>query len=314
MKKSLLLMLLLFALAALPVCAEDAAEVTVSVPALPQELQNRTVLVSLGSSPADTDAVLVALSGLNGYTETVTLTPADYYCTAAFQYDALGDYPLCETNQTVFLHAEAGGRYELTYALSGAGWYETATGQQRYYTPLPTETPPSGYQAGPAQIGVYLTVPSGFSQPVVAYLQNLYTGDIYELNLYDANDMAAAMPQAVSGKYAYLSARVAGDTAGRYQIESEQAVLLAGDGVDFHLTVTDTEQPNRTMQTPSRGQVSQEQPKPSESVPESDSQSVKEPTRVKKPLPAAAEILPLLAAGGGLFSVRRKRRRQRPQG
>ena len=53
MKKSLLLMLLLFALAALPVCAEDAAEVTVSVPALPQELQNRTVLVSLGSSPAD---------------------------------------------------------------------------------------------------------------------------------------------------------------------------------------------------------------------------------------------------------------------
>ena len=114
MKKSLLLMLLLFALAALPVCAEDAAEVTVSVPALPQELQNRTVLVSLGSSPADTDAVLVALSGLNGYTETVTLTPTDYYCTAAFQYDALGDYPLCETNQTVFLHAEAGGRYERT--------------------------------------------------------------------------------------------------------------------------------------------------------------------------------------------------------
>lgn len=142
-----------------------------------------------------------------------------------------------------------------TYALSGAGWYETATGQQRYYTPLPTETPPSGYQAGTAQIGVYLTVPSGFSQPVVAYLQNMYTGDIYELNLYDANGMAAAMPQAVSGKYAYLSARVAGDTAGRYQIESEQAVLLAGDGVDFHLTVTDTEQPNRTMQTPSRGQV-----------------------------------------------------------
>ena len=179
MKKSLLLMLLLFALSALPVCAEEAAEVTVSVPALPQELQNRTVLVSLGSSPVDTDAVLVALSGLNGYTETVTLTPANYYCTAAFQYDALGDYPLCETNQTVFLHAEAGGRYELTYALSGAGWYETATGQQRYYTPLPTETPPSGYQAGTAQIGVYLTVPSGFSQPVVAYLQNLYTGDIY---------------------------------------------------------------------------------------------------------------------------------------
>lgn len=187
-------------------------------------------------------------------------------------------------------------------------------GQQRYYTPLPTETPPSGYQAGTAQIGVYLTVPRGFSQPVVAYLQNLYTGDIYELNLYDANGMAAAMPQAISGKYAYLSARVAGDTAGRYRIESEQAVLLAGDGVDFHLTVTDTEQPNRTMQTPSRGQVSQEQPKPSESVPESDSQSVKEPTKVKKPLPAAAEILPLLAAGGGLFLVRRKRRRQRPQG
>ena len=111
MNKYIVVLPVLLVRLAMPAFAEDAAEVKVSVVELPQELQDRTVLVSLGSGPSDTNAKLVVLNGLNNYSETVSLAPAEYYCTAAVQYDALNDYPLQEADKTTFLQAEAGGQY-----------------------------------------------------------------------------------------------------------------------------------------------------------------------------------------------------------
>ena len=68
----------------------------VAVKDLPQKLQNRTVIVTLGNGPSDTESTAIVLDGLNNYTKTVTVAPSEYYCAAAVQYDALEDYPLQE--------------------------------------------------------------------------------------------------------------------------------------------------------------------------------------------------------------------------
>ena len=106
--KKLLVILLGFILCTTTkVYAEDAATVTVTVKDLPQKLQNRTVIVTLGNGPSDTESTIVILGGLNNYTETVTIAPSEYYCAAAVQYDALEDYPLQEINQTTFCKQKA---------------------------------------------------------------------------------------------------------------------------------------------------------------------------------------------------------------
>lgn len=158
---------LLTILSAAGAYADDDAQVTVSVQNLPQELQERSVLVTLGTGPSDTDAVLVTLDGLNNYTQTVTLAPAEYYCTAALQYDTLGEYPLTEINKTTFFQAESGVNIELIYELSGKSWYEETTGQERYYTSLPQEQTPADYEPQTVQLGAYCTAPVGFSQHVI---------------------------------------------------------------------------------------------------------------------------------------------------
>lgn len=98
MRKFLALLFALLLCTATKVYAEDAATVTVAVKDLPQKLQNRTVIVTLGNGPSDTESTVIVLDGLNNYTETVTAVPSEYYCAAAVQYDALGDYPLQEIN------------------------------------------------------------------------------------------------------------------------------------------------------------------------------------------------------------------------
>lgn len=326
MKKLLVILLGFILCTATKVYAEDAATVTVTAKDLPQKLQNRTVIVTLGNSPSDTESTVVVLDGLNNYTETVTVAPSEYYCAAAVQYDALGDYPLQEINQTTFLQAEGGNHYDLIYTLAGSSWYENVTGQQRHYTLQPLEISPENYEPEAAQIGAYLTAPVGFSQHVIAYLQNLYTDNIYELNLYESNELAAVEPNALSGKYAFLSAYVVGDAENRYQFSCEQNELSTENGVDFHLTVTDTVNPDREMNTPSRDENSTVQaansfnnsdtaaPQQPTAEPEIVSQPVKQQKKKIDLFSPLLDFMPVVFVGAVLFAVCRKRRRQRPQG
>ena len=251
----------------------------------------------------------------------MTLAPSEYYCAAAVQYDALDDYPLQEINGTTFLEVEAGNHYNLTYALVGSSWYENVTGQQRHYTLQPLEMPPENYEPEAAQIGAYLTAPVGFSQHVIVYLQNLYTDDVYKLDLYESNELAAVEPNALSGKYAFLSAYVVGDTENRYQFSCEQNELSAKNGVDFHLTVTDTVNPDREMNTPSRDKNSTVQaansfnsrntaaPQQPTTEPEIVSQPVKKQEKQLDLLSLLLDFMPVVLVGAVLFAVRRKRRR-----
>ena len=257
---------------------------------------------------------------MNNYTATVTVAPSEYYCAAAVQYDALGDYPLQEINQTTFLQVEGGNHYDLIYTMAGSSWYESVTGQQRHYTLQPLETPPENYEPKPAQVGAYLTAPVGFSQHVIVYLQNLYTDDVYDLELYESNELAAVEPNALRGKYAFLSACVVGDAENRYQFSCEQNELSTENGVDFHLTVTDTASPDREMITPSRDQNSTVQaansfnnrntdaPQQSTTQPEIVSQPVKQQKKQLDLLSLLLDFIPVVLVGAVLFAVRRKRR------
>ena len=212
-----------FVMALAPPChSAGNGEVAVSLVDVPSELQERSVLITLGSGPNDTDTVLVVLNGLNQYSQTVTLPEGTYYCNAAVQYDALNDWPLREVDGTTFLQVEAGGQYELQYEFAGESWFTEVTGQTRYYTPLPLHQPPADYQPTTAQVSAYLTAPVGFSQHCIVYLQNLYSGTVYALDVYESNQLAAVCTEANSGLYALLSARVVGDAAERYQFECKQ--------------------------------------------------------------------------------------------
>ena len=206
------------------------------------------------------------------------------------------------------------------YTLADSSWYESVTGQQRHYTLQPLETPPENYEPEPAQVGAYLTAPVGFSQHVIVYLQNLYTDDVYDLELYESNGLAAVEPNALSGKYAFLSAYVVGDAEIRYQFSCEQNELSTETGADFHLTVTDTASPDREMNTPSRDQNSTVQaansfnnrntdaPQQSTTQPEIVSQSVKQQKKQLDLLSLLLDFMPVVLVGAVLFAVRRKRR------
>lgn len=153
MKRVLAILLLVpFIMVLAPPClAAGNGEVTVSLVDIPAELQERSVLVTLGNGPNDTDTVLVVLNGLNQHSQTVTLPEGTYYCNAAIQYDALNDWPLREVDGTTFLQVEAGGQYELQYEFAGESWFMDVTGQTRYYTQLPLRQPPADYQPTTAQ-------------------------------------------------------------------------------------------------------------------------------------------------------------------
>ena len=172
----------------------------------------------------------------------------------------------------------------------------------------------------PVQVGASLTAPVGFSQHVIVYLQNLYTDDVYDLELYESNGLAAVEPNVLSGKYAFLSACVVGDAENRYQFSCEQNELSTETGADFHLTVTDTASPDREMNTSSRDQNSTVQAAnsfnnrdtaaPEHPAIESEvvSQPVKQQEKQLDLLSLLLDFIPVVLVGAVLFAVRRKRR------
>ena len=328
MKRVLTILLLVqFIMVLAPSChAAGNGEVTVSLVDVPSELQERSVMVTLGNGPNDTDTVLVVLNSLNQFSQTVTLPEGTYYCNAAVQYDALNDWPLREVDGITFLQVEAGSQYELQYELAGESWFTEVTGQTRYYTPLPLRRPPADYQPTTAQISAYLTALAGFSQHCIVYLQNLYSGTVYALDVYESNQLAAVCMEADSGLYAFLSARVVGDAAERYQFECEQKEVNTDDGASFHLTVTDTKNPDADLSTPSHDENATVQraaaynapaaaaPSATPTPEPTSSQPVQESKKSANPFWNVLDFLPIVFIGAELFLFCRKNRRGGPKG
>lgn len=231
----------------------NSAQITLTAPNLPEEMHGRTLLATVGAGPSDSLADQVVLSDLNGYAETVTVEPGTYYCNAAVQYDPAKDYPVTEADGVYEVTLAAGESVTLTYVVSTVGFYESITGDHRYAQSIDMLTPPIDYEADAlAQIGAYLTAPEGFDHHVIVYLGNQYTGESYTLDVYAANNLAALKTDAKAGQYQFLGARVTDDEAGRYDIVTETDSLDTINGAVFHLTVTDTHNPDRLLTTPSK--------------------------------------------------------------
>ena len=132
--------------------------------------------------------------------------------------------------------------------------------------------------------------------------------------------LAAVEPNALSGKYAFLSACVVGDAAKRYQFSCKQNELSTETGADFHLTVTDAASPDREMNKPSRDQNvtvqaansfnnrNTDAPQQSTTQPEIVSQPVKQQKKQLDLLSLLLDFMPVMLVGAVLFAVRRKRR------
>ena len=245
-------LLLLFCFWGTPVfAAAPTAQITFVVDSPPAAIQDRTLLATAGAGPGDL-AAQTTLSALNDYTATVEVEPGTYYCNAAVQYDYAGDYPVTEQDDIYEVTLQPGDAVTLHYTVWTTGYYETITGTVRNAAGLERIDPPIGFDAtATAQIGVYLTAPQGFDRHVMVDLGNQYTGDCYTLDVYASNKLTAYEPAATAGQYQFLVARVVGDEAGRYSFSCEQEVISTDQGAAaFHLTVTDTENPDRELTTP----------------------------------------------------------------
>lgn len=252
MKRILPAALLLFCFWGTPVfAAAPTAQITFVVDSPPAAIQDRTLLATAGAGPGDL-AAQVTLSALNDYTATVEVEPGTYYCHAAVQYDYAGDYPVTEQDDICEVALQSGDAITLHYTVWTSGYYKTVTGTDRHAAGLERVDPPIGFDAATtAQIGVYLTAPQGFDRHVMVDLGNQYTGDSYTLDVYASNNLTAYEPAATAGQYQFLTARVAGDETGRYTFHCEQDVIATDHGTAaFHLTVTDTEHPERELITP----------------------------------------------------------------
>lgn len=245
-------LLLLFCFWGTPVlAAAPTAQITFVVDSPPAAIQDRTLLATAGAGPGDL-AAQTTLSALNDYTATVEVEPGTYYCHAAVQYDYAGDYPVTEQDDICEVMLQPGDAVTLHYTVWTTGYYKTVTGTDRHAAGLERVDPPIGFDtAATTQIGVYLTAPQGFDRHVMVDLGNQYTGDCYTLDVYASNKLAAYEPTATAGQYQFLVARVVGDEAGRYSFSCEQEVISTDQGAAaFHLTVTDTENPDRELTTP----------------------------------------------------------------
>lgn len=231
----------------------EMAAVTFCMVDIPLSLEGRTVIATIGTGPSDANSKTVLLNELNHYRQTIEVTPGTYYCNAAVQYDPTGNYPLIEENSVIQIVAAPGGEYTLTYKTGEENWFELVTGHKRYYSAEPKEETPEGYDTTEqAQIGAYLTAPEGFDRHVMVFLQNLYTGSIYGIDLYRANLLASVITNADAGKYTYLNGFVTGDEDDRFSFTCEDGALMTENGVNFHITVVDTKYPERKLTTPSR--------------------------------------------------------------
>lgn len=117
-----------------------------------------------------------------------------------------------------------------------------------------------------------------------------------------------------------------GDAAERYQFECEQKELNTDDSVSFHLTVTDTKNPDADLCTPSRDENATVQraeaynapaaaaPSATPTPEPTSSQPVQQSKKPANPFWNVLDFLPIVFIGAGLFWFRQKNRRGGPKG
>ena len=108
------------------------------------------------------------------------------------------------------------------------------------------------YGNATGQIGCWLTVPETFGSTVLVYVQNLITGDVVTMKMYESNNYTAVATDVAQGRYKVVGTEVLEDGDYRFTVACEQDTLTTRDNEGFHLTISDAAHPDAKLVTPSR--------------------------------------------------------------
>lgn len=262
------------------------------VASMPEDALNRTVRATIAYGPADETLAAVKLNGMNSFVDSVELEPHSYFCSYFVTNDPAMDYPVEARSDDMYTIDVTPGSCKVVYLdVSGESFYEQITGKKRYYEAESTIETEDGFDTNATgQIGCYLTVPETFGDTVVVYVENLFTGAVKELDLYDSNNYSAYASDVTQGRYKVVGTRVLAEGDNRFVLQSEQETITTNDTEGFHLTVYDSDHPEAKMVTPSRDNNSIVQE--AERVNSANSEEVEatpEPTVERMPAPEQVE-------------------------
>lgn len=261
------------------------------VASMPEDALNRTVRATIAYGPADETLAAVKLNGMNSFVDSVELEPHSYFCSYFVTNDPAMDYPVKARSDDMYTIDVTPGSCKVVYLdVSGESFYEQITGKKRYYEAESTIETEDGFDTNATgQIGCYLTVPETFGDTVVVYVENLFTGAVKELDLYDSNNYSAYASDVTQGRYKVVGTRVLAEGDNRFVLQSEQETITTNDTEGFHLTVYDSDHPEAKMVTPSRDNNSIVQE--AERVNSANSEEVEAtPEPTVEPMPAPEQV------------------------
>lgn len=208
------------------------------VASMPEDALNRTVRATIAYGPADETLAAVKLNGMNSFVDSVELEPHSYFCSYFVTNDPAMDYPVEARSDDMYTIDVTPGSCKVVYLdVSGESFYEQITGKKRYYEAESTIETEDGFDTNATgQIGCYLTVPETFGDTVVVYVENLFTGAVKELDLYDSNNYSAYASDVAQGRYKIVGTRVLAEGDNRFVLQSEQETITTNDTEGFHLT------------------------------------------------------------------------------
>lgn len=224
------------------------------VASMPEDALDRTVRATIAYGPADETLAAVKLNGMNSFVGSVELEQHSYFCSYFVTNDPAMDYPVEARSDDMYSIDVTPGSCKVVYLdVSGESFYEQITGKKRYYEAESTIETEDGFDTNATgQIGCYLTVPETFGDTVVVYVENLFTGAVKELDLYDSNNYSAYASDVAQGRYKVVGTRVLAEGDNRFMCQSEQETITTNDTEGFHLTIYDSDHPDAKMVTPSR--------------------------------------------------------------
>lgn len=261
------------------------------VASMPEDALNRTVRATIAYGPADETLAAVKLNGMNSFVDSVELEPHSYFFSYFVTNDPAMDYPVKARSDDMYTIDVTPGSCKVVYLdVSGESFYEQITGKKRYYEAESTIETEDGFDTNATgQIGCYLTVPETFGDTVVVYVENLFTGAVKELDLYDSNNYSAYASDVTQGRYKVVGTRVLAEGDNRFVLQSEQETITTNDTEGFHLTVYDSDHPEAKMVTPSRDNNSIVQE--AERVNSANSEEVEAtPEPTVEPMPAPEQV------------------------
>lgn len=260
------------------------------VATMPNDILDRTVRANISYGPAYETLQSVKLNGLNSFVGSAELEPGRYFCSYMVSNDYTSDYPVEARDDAYTIEVTAGSCTVVYLDVSGESLFEQITGHPRNYEKADTIENDEGFDTNATgQIGCWLTVPETFGSTVLVYAQNLITGDVVTMKMYESNNYTAVATDVAQGRYKIVGTKVLEDGEGRFSVECEPDTLTTNDNEGFHLTVTDAAHPDAQLVTPSRDNNSVVQ-KANDINASDETASSEEPTEEPTPVPSEEPV------------------------